>query len=84
MAVQGRILLRVNRQQEAETILWTSLSIDRYNQNVYDDLVSIYVAKHDKKHLYDILTRYYDILPPGSPKTAVIANTIRQLGSLPL
>lgn len=82
-AIQGTLLLHLHRDREAELSLRQALALDRSIEYAYDNLLSIYVARRDKKNALDVLYRHYAILPPNSRKAQLIATDIRRLKQMP-
>lgn len=75
----GRSLLKLNKVKEAEGVFHKTLTIDNQIEAPYNELIQIYIAQKEKLKLFDILKRYYAILPPKSQKANEIRKQIDEL-----
>lgn len=83
LAWKGNILLKLEREEEAEFTLKKSLDLHPPLEMVYDDLLRIYIRRKDKRNAIDILTRHHKIVPPGSEKARLIERDLQTLQSMP-
>ncbi len=79
LALQGDILVSLNRPQEAEISLVEALKINSHLEGPYLTLNMIYSQRGDRAAMTDILTRYLSILPQRSPKALRVQSILSSL-----
>jgi Flp pilus assembly protein TadD len=83
LSTKGRILVSLNRLEEAEKVLTESLNLDGSREEPYRRLIAIYGLRNDKQKMADLLTQYARILPPNSERRKLVNDQLRKLRGSP-
>jgi hypothetical protein len=78
IGLRGSALIQLNRIDVAEEYLKEALAIDSRLGFAYLDLSIIYSFRSEPQKVKDILTQYYDILPPESNEAKLIESILKQ------
>ena len=76
-------MLQLKHTDQAETLLRKAIELDKNLEFAYNDLLSIYVSRKDKKHAVEILLKHYEIVDPNSQTAQLIQRNLEILRNLP-
>jgi hypothetical protein len=81
--LEGIIYRRLGNSGSAELSFIRALELNPAMEDVYDQLLAIYVERRDKYRAIDILTRHLKLVIPGTEKARKIESDIQTLRQLP-
>ena len=83
LGLEGKIYAKLGRYPEAEQSLLKAIAMNSRLEFPFDDLLSMYRGRSEKKKALDILGRHLRILDPQSQKAKLITAEIENVRRLP-
>ena len=79
IAFYGRVLIQLERYNEAEKHLLNAIELDTSIHLAYKDLGFIYYTRKDKKKADEFLSKYYRTVPPNSEEAKFVLERLQEL-----